>query len=87
MEARRLEEVAGVCLFLSSISDADLLDLIAAAPKWRWSQLLAALVVPLLIALVWTWSLLGQAQPIGGGFSFMASRLSAHCRSLIQKCR
>ena len=46
--------------------------LIAAAPKWKWSQRLATFVAPLLIAAVYAWLVLGHAWPGGGGFGSLA---------------
>jgi hypothetical protein len=46
--------------------------LIAAAPRWRWSQRLATFAAPLLIASVYAWLVLGHAWPPGAGFNSMA---------------
>jgi hypothetical protein len=46
--------------------------LIAAAPKWRWSQRLATFVAPLLIAALYAWLLLAHPTPKGGGFNTLA---------------
>ena len=46
--------------------------LIAAAPRWKWSQRLATFVAPLLIATVYTWLLFADPAPKGGGFRSLA---------------
>jgi hypothetical protein len=46
--------------------------LIAAVPKWRWSQRLATFVAPLLIASVYAWLLFVHPTPKGGGFNSLA---------------
>jgi hypothetical protein len=46
--------------------------LLAAAPKWKWSQRLATFVAPLLIASIYVWLLLAHPAPKGGGFSSLA---------------
>jgi hypothetical protein len=46
--------------------------LLAVVPTWRWTQRLATFVVPLLIASVYAWLLLGHASPKGGGFQSLA---------------
>ena len=46
--------------------------LLSAAPRWKWTQRLATFVVPLLIASVYAWLLLGHAMPKGGGFGSLA---------------
>jgi hypothetical protein len=46
--------------------------LIAAAPKWSWSQRLATFVAPLLIAALYVWLLFSHAAPKGGGFNSLA---------------
>jgi hypothetical protein len=46
--------------------------LIAAAPKWGWSQRLATFVAPLLIAALYAWLLLAHPAPKGGGFQTLA---------------
>jgi hypothetical protein len=46
--------------------------LIAAAPRWKWSQRLATFVAPLLIAALYVWLLAGHATPKGGGFNTLA---------------
>jgi hypothetical protein len=46
--------------------------LIAAAPRWKWSQRMATFVTPLLIATLYVWLLAGHATPKGGGFNTLA---------------
>jgi hypothetical protein len=46
--------------------------LLAAAPRWRWSQRLATFVAPLLIAGLYVWLLAAHPTPKGGGFNSLA---------------
>ncbi len=46
--------------------------LIAAAPRWKWSQRLATFVAPLLIAAVYVWLLVAHPTAKGGGFQTLA---------------
>jgi hypothetical protein len=46
--------------------------LIAAAPRWRWSQRLATFVAPLMIAALYGWLLFSHAAPKGAGFQTLA---------------
>lgn len=46
--------------------------LIAAAPRWRWSQRLATFVAPLLIAGLYVWLLVSHPVPKGAGFNSLA---------------
>jgi hypothetical protein len=46
--------------------------LLAAAPRWRWSQRLATFVAPLLLASVYAWLLFAHPLAKGGGFSTLA---------------
>jgi hypothetical protein len=46
--------------------------LIAAAPRWRWSQRLATFAAPLLIASLYVWLLVAHPPPKGAGFQTLA---------------
>jgi uncharacterized membrane protein YhdT len=46
--------------------------LIAAAPRWKWSQRLATFAAPLLIAALYVWLLASHPTPKGGGFNSLA---------------
>jgi hypothetical protein len=46
--------------------------LLAAAPRWRWSQRLATFVAPLLITSLYVWLLFAHPAPKGGGFQTLA---------------
>lgn len=46
--------------------------LLAAVPRWRWSQRLATFVAPLLITSLYVWLLFAHPAPKGGGFQTLA---------------
>ena len=46
--------------------------LLVFAPRWRWTQILATFVVPLLLASLYVWLLTHSAPPAGSGFRTLA---------------
>ena len=46
--------------------------LLVFAPRWRWTQILATFVVPLLLASLYVWLLTHSAPPAGAGFRTLA---------------